>query len=80
MAERRKHVLKMGMDKPFHEKSAFGSVVVKFKDNDIPFAVLIDRLALTVVEKIIKDAQLMPSKKRLPASFEDHSFRHRFCS
>jgi hypothetical protein len=49
----------MGMDKPFHEKSAFGSVVVKFKDNDIPFAVLIDRLALTVVEKIIKDAQLM---------------------
>ena len=42
------------MNKPFHEKSAALSVVVKFKDNDIPLAVLIDRLALTVVKKIIK--------------------------
>jgi hypothetical protein len=59
MAKRREHVLKMGMNKPFHEKSALGSIVVKLKDNDIPLAVLIDRLPLTVVEKIIKDAQLM---------------------
>ena len=47
------------MDKPFHEKSAAPSVVVKLKDNDVPLAVLIDRLALTVVEKIIKHTQLM---------------------
>jgi hypothetical protein len=59
MAKRRDYVLKMGMNKPFHEKSAALSFVVKLKDNDIPLAVLIDRLPLTVVEKIIKDAQLM---------------------